>query len=352
MSGESSHRYEMPGVESPPAINPALIWRPRQRPSVDDVWNALRSGDRAALSTAITWLESSNDRDQDDVSILLDRAYPSQAETIRLGITGVPGAGKSTLIETLGLHFLQDDSKQLAVLAVDPSSPITGGSILGDKSRMPELARHPRAFIRPSPARGTLGGVGAATFEAISLCEAAGMTMIIVETVGVGQSESAVRGMVDIVLLLMLTGAGDDLQGMKRGVLELADILAVTKADGENRLAAEVVAQQLRSALTFFTPASQHWNPPVLPVSVHDESSVDQLVQTIQECYSKLSSLGDLEKRRQNQVMEFTDRLIAEQWRRRWTQNGRNQAVFDQVATGELPPRRAAHIMWEAIQNP
>jgi LAO/AO transport system kinase len=178
------------------------------------------------------------------------------------------------------------------------------------------------------------------------------MTMIIVETVGVGQSESAVRGMVDIFLLLMLTGAGDDLQGMKRGVLELADILAVTKADGENRLSAEVVAQQLRSALTFFTPASQHWNPPVLTVSVHDESSVDQLVQTIQECYSKLSSVGDLKNRRQNQVMEFTDRLIAEQWRRRHAQSGRNQAVFDQVVTGELSPRRAAQIWWEAIQNP
>ena len=351
MSDVSAHRMEMPGVDPRPAINPSARRSPRPRPSLDEVWVRLCQGDRAALSLAITWLESTLPRDHEEVTELLDRAQRSGNTSTRIGFTGVPGVGKSTLIEAVGLELLGEDDVQLAVLAVDPSSPISGGSILGDKSRMVELSRHPRAFIRPSPSRGTLGGVGAFTCEAISLCEAAGMNVIVVETVGVGQSESTVRDLVDVFLLLMLTGAGDDLQGMKRGVLELADLIAVTKADGDNRVAAEVVAQQLRAALGYFTPASAAWSPLVQTVSVREANSVRDLVEAVARCHEALAKSGDLVRRRREQTAKLTNALMDDYCRRSFDNRDAREMLVSKAAEGELSPRRAAAVWWESAHR-
>lgn len=351
MSGGEQHRFEMPGVEPPPAINPHARRVAPTRPSVDDLRKRLQEQDRSALSLAITWLESTHPRDQEDVTQLLDRAHSARPRSLRIGITGVPGSGKSTLIESLGLQFLSDPEVDLAVLAVDPSSPISGGSILGDKSRMVQLARHPRAFVRPSPSRGTLGGVGGFTHEAITLCEAAGKNLIIVETVGVGQSEATVRDMVDVFLLLMLTGAGDDLQGMKRGVLELADILAVTKADGENKVRASVVCQQLRGTLGFFTPLSRHWSPVVETVSVQDPPSVSLLQERIRECEAALLGSGELETRRADQRERFALQSMETLWQREFLDDDLRGQLLSQVRKNELTPRRAARLWWEAVKK-
>jgi len=351
MSGGEQHRFEMPGVEPPPAINPHARRVAPYRPTVDELWNRLQDRDRSALSLAITWLESTHPRDQDDIAQILDRAQSGDARSLRLGITGVPGSGKSTLIESLGLQFLSDPEVDLAVLAIDPSSPISGGSILGDKSRMVQLSRHPRAFVRPSPSRGTLGGVGGFTHEAIALCEAAGKNLIIVETVGVGQSEATVRDMVDVFLLLMLTGAGDDLQGMKRGVLELADILAVTKADGENKVRAGVVCQQLRGTLGFFMPLSPHWSTQVETVSVHDPASVSQLRDRIRECETILRGAGEFDARRATQRVRFALQSMETLWQREFMGDDNREELLGQVRRNELTPRRAAQRWWDSVRK-
>jgi LAO/AO transport system kinase len=230
------------GIPQPPSINPDVLTRSgrikRQRYSVDEFVKAIVSGNRTILSQAITLTESSLPEHYETAQAIIEKCLPFSSESVRIGITGVPGAGKSTFIETFGLH-ITGEGRKLAVLTIDPSSERTKGSILGDKTRMEQLSNHPSAFIRPSPAAGSHGGVARKTRETIILCEAAGFDTVIVETVGVGQSETAVNSMVDFFLLLMLAEAGDELQGIKRGIIEMADLIAITKADGPNKVPAE-----------------------------------------------------------------------------------------------------------------
>jgi LAO/AO transport system kinase len=237
---------------------------PRRRElSVDDYVQGILSGNRAVLARAITLVESNSAAHQELAQQVLIEVLPHTGKAHRVGITGVPGVGKSTFIETLGTQLTNTGSK-VAVLAVDPSSGISGGSILGDKTRMSKLSVDPNAFIRPSPTSGSLGGVNRKTRETSLLCEAAGFDVILIETVGVGQSETVVAEMVDFFLVLMLAGAGDELQGIKRGILELADMVAINKADGANETQARVARSEYASAIRYLKPVSQDWAPPVL----------------------------------------------------------------------------------------
>ncbi len=251
------------GVSQPPSINPAVIKsgrKQRQSYSIDEFVSGIISGNRTILSQAITLVESSLPEHYNTAQIIIEKCLPYSSKSIRIGITGVPGAGKSTFIETFGLQ-VTNEGRKLAVLTIDPSSEQTRGSILGDKTRMEKLSTHPDAFIRPSPAAGTLGGVARKTRETIILCEAAGFNTILVETVGVGQSETTVHSMVDFFLLLMISGAGDELQGIKRGIMEMADMIAVTKADGANRLVAEGTKVTFLNAVRMFPEKSSGWRP-------------------------------------------------------------------------------------------
>ena len=253
----------------------------------------VRSGDRALLARAITLVESSKAEHQLRAQELLQTLLPQTGNAYRLGITGVPGVGKSTMIDQFGTNLTRAGHK-VAVLAVDPTSSRSGGSILGDKTRMPRLAQDENAFIRPSPTSGTLGGVTRKTRETMALCEAAGFDIVLVETVGVGQSETAVCEMVDFFLVLMLPGAGDELQGIKKGVIEIADMIAVNKADGENVERATLAASEYRSALNILTPASANWSPPVLTVSAKENTGLDTLWQKIEEHRETLTQSGEI----------------------------------------------------------
>ncbi|MFY7998756.1 MAG: methylmalonyl Co-A mutase-associated GTPase MeaB [Candidatus Kapaibacteriota bacterium] len=251
-----------------------------QPPNLLALAQALRAGNRRALAKAITLVESRRGEDMAQAQELINLILPQTGASQRIGITGVPGVGKSTFIEALGLMLIQQ-GHTVAVLAIDPSSERTGGSILGDKTRMMELSRSEAAFIRPSPAGQTLGGVARRTRETMLLCEAAGFDVVLVETVGVGQSETAVASMVDFFLVLALAGAGDELQGMKRGIMELADAIAINKAEESNRQAAERAAQQLRNALHFSAPKYDDWQVPVLLCSALEGHGLTELWQTI-----------------------------------------------------------------------
>src|SRR6056297_272375 len=240
----------------------------------------VRAGDRKILAKTITLIESSLATHQQLVTTVLDELLPDTGNTIRLGITGVPGAGKSTFIENMGLQLI-DQGYRLAVLAVDPSSARSGGSILGDKTRMEKLSARPEAFIRPSPSGGSLGGVSRKTREAMLICEAAGFDVIIIETVGVGQSEASVASMVDFFLVLILAGAGDELQGIKRGILELADAIAVNKADGENIKNAKQTRKAFADALHLLLPSSSTWVPPVMTCSALTMAGINEIWDTV-----------------------------------------------------------------------
>ena len=276
----------------------------------------IAAGERAALARAITLVESTRADHQGEARALLTRLMEKTGRAWRVGLTGVPGVGKSTLIEALGAR-LTGEGRRVAVLAVDPSSSRSRGSILGDKTRMPALAVNPDAFIRPSPSAGTLGGVARKTRESMLLCEAAGYDVVIVETVGVGQSETVVADMVDVFVALMLPGAGDELQGIKKGLLELAEILFVNKADGENRARAERAAKDLKSALHLFAPVSPHWGPVVLTGSAAKDEGIDALWETIETHRDALERAGALDERRAGQQVRWLwsmveDRLITD----------------------------------------
>jgi LAO/AO transport system kinase len=271
---------------------------------VPEMLDRILAGDRAALAQAITLVESSRPDHNERARELLDACLPHTGKSVRLGITGVPGVGKSTFIEALGMHIIRERGERIAVLAIDPSSPVSGGSILGDKTRMPLLGTNENAFIRPSPSRGAPGGVTAATREAMLLCEAAGFQNVFVETIGVGQSEVAVASMVDFFLLLMLAGAGDELQGIKRGVLELADLVAFNKADGDNRIPSEAARRQLESVLTLFPPQPGGWKPPVVTCSARTGDGVAQIWNTILDHRSQMTASGELAKKRQQQARQ------------------------------------------------
>lgn len=264
----------------------------------------VRGGDRRALARAITLVESTRADDRAAAEALLAALLPHTGAAARIGISGVPGVGKSTFIEALGLHVLAR-GRRPAVLAVDPTSSRTGGSILGDKTRMQELSRAPAAFIRPSPTGGTLGGVARRTREAMLVCEAAGFDVVVVETVGVGQSEIAVADMVDTFLLLLLPGGGDELQGIKKGVCEIADILAVNKADGEQAAAARAAAGEYRSALRMLRTGDEIWTPPVLTCSALEGRGVDAVWESVLDHRGTLEAGGGLSRRRAAQARRW-----------------------------------------------
>lgn len=263
----------------------------------------IAAGETSILARAITLVESTSAKHSDVAAELMHLLLPARTSSVRVGITGVPGVGKSTFIEAFGL-YLCDHGHRVAVLAVDPSSAISGGSILGDKTRMELLSRHKSAYIRPSPSSGALGGVNRKTRETITLCEAAGYDVILVETVGVGQSEIAVRSMTDFFLLLALTGAGDDLQGIKKGIMEMADGIAVTKADGDNVVAAEKLKLELAQVLRFLSPATSGWKPEVMMCSSIKGSGIPEVWAMIENFHESMTSSGEWSVRRLQQVRE------------------------------------------------
>jgi LAO/AO transport system kinase len=283
---------------------PASARVPAPPISVDALADGVRGGDRRALAKAITLIESTRADHQESAQRLLEILLPATGRAARVGISGVPGVGKSTFIEAFGLHLIER-GKRIAVLAVDPSSARSGGSILGDKTRMARLAVASAAFIRPSPAAGSLGGVARRTREAMLVCEAAGFDVVVIETVGVGQSEYTVASMVDFFLVLMLAGAGDELQGMKKGILELADALAISKADGDNLARATRAAAEYRNALALFRPRSPHWSPPVLTVSALEGRGIADVWQTIEAHRHALGQSGELAAKRRAQLHDW-----------------------------------------------
>ena len=288
---------------------------PAHRISVEDYTAGIPAGDRTLLARAITLVESTNPEHRRLAQLVLQQLLPLTGNAIRLGITGVPGVGKSTTIDQLGMNLV-NDGKLVAVLAIDPTSKRTGGSILGDKTRMSALAQEKNAFIRPSPSSGTLGGVTKKTRETMALVEAAGFDVVIVETVGVGQSEVAVADMVDFFLVLLLSGAGDDLQGIKKGIIELADMIAINKADGDNIKRAESAASEYRGALQIFTPHGATWFPPVVTVSGRDNRGLQELWAKIIEHREKMTATGEFAVRRQSQAVSWMrdmleDRMMA-----------------------------------------
>ena len=309
----------------------------------------VRAGDRAALARAVTLVESSAPRHAAAAEALVAALLPTSGGALRLGISGVPGVGKSTLIDVLGTQ-LCDGGQRVAVLAIDPSSSVSGGSILGDKTRMDRLAVHPNAFVRPSPARGTLGGVARATRETIILCGAAGYDVVIVETVGVGQSETTVHDMVDVFLLLLLAGGGDELQGIKKGIVELADLLAITKADGDNAPRAAAARNEYAHALQYLGHT-----PPVLACSASSGAGLDTLWQHIQAHYIAARDDGALGTRRAAQDSAWMQRLIDDGLRMRFASDPAVQAaraaMAAQVAAGTMSPWAAARALLAVHQH-
>jgi LAO/AO transport system kinase len=303
------------GIPRPPSINPDIIIKSgrkhRKKYSVHEYFDGILSGDRSILSQAITLVESSLPEHFETGQEIIEKCLPYSSKSVRIGITGVPGVGKSTFIEKFGLH-ITGQGRKLAVLTIDPSSEQTKGSILGDKTRMEQLGIHPGAFIRPSPASGIFGGVARKTRETIILCEAAGFDTIIVETVGVGQSETAVHSMVDFFLLLMLAGAGDELQGIKRGIMELADLVTITKADGPNKIVAEGARVLYQNALHLFSAKPSGWRPPVMTCSALENSGITELWDIIQEYVRFTGSSGYFDEQRKQQAIIRMDNTILE----------------------------------------
>ncbi len=292
--------------------------------------NGVLEQNRRLLSKTITLLESTLPAHRNLASKVLTQLLPHSGKALRLGITGVPGSGKSTFIETLGLR-LADTGHKVAVLAVDPSSRRSGGSILGDKTRMEKLATHENTFIRPSPAGLTLGGVAAKTREIMLVCEAAGFDVILVETVGVGQSETSVAGMVDFFLVMLLAGAGDELQGIKKGILEVADAIVINKADGENKTSAEKACQDLSSAIRMVVPKYPSWRTPVLTSSSQDNESVNKVWQTVLDHTEKMKASGAFVQLRKQQGLEWMWAAIDEGLKRRFDDNKKIREILPQI---------------------
>jgi LAO/AO transport system kinase len=318
--------------------------------SIDKLAAAVRGGDRSALPRAITLVESTRTDHRDRAQQLLLQLMPAAGNALHVGITGVPGVGKSTAIEALGMHLI-GCGHRVAVLAVDPSSTRTGGSILGDKTRMPQLAAHPDAYIRPSPTSGTLGGVAKATRETIVLLEAAGFDVILVETVGVGQSEVAVSNMVDTFVFLTLARTGDQLQGIKKGVLELADIVVVNKADGDHLTEARKAARELSGAIRLIYPRETLWRPPVLTMSALEGTGLEELWDTVERHRDVLTEAGEFEARRRAQQVDWTWQMVRDTVLDRVLSNTAVRKaradVERRVLTGELTPALAAQQILE-----
>lgn len=334
----------MPGSEN----------RAAQGPASADTAEAIRSGDRVALARAITLIESNRPDHRERAQDLLMRLMPHAGSAHHVGLTGVPGVGKSTTIDALGMYLIEQGHR-VAVLAVDPSSTRTGGSILGDKTRMSRLAVDPNAYIRPSPTSGTLGGVTRATRETIVLLEAAGFDVILVETVGVGQSEVAVADMVDTFVFLTLARTGDQLQGIKKGVIELADIVVVNKADGSHVAEAKAAARELSAAIRLIYPRESLWRPPVLTMSAMEGAGLQELWATVVRHREVLTEAGAFESRRRAQQIDWTWSLVRDSVLDRVlnhpTVKELRSRVEQQVRDGELTPALAAQQILDAADQ-
>lgn len=308
------------------------------------------AGNRTQLARAITLVESMRAQDAPVAQAMLAHLMPHTGGAHRIGISGVPGAGKSTLIEALGVRLV-DEGHRVAVLAIDPSSTLSGGSILGDKSRMERLAKRMEAFIRPSPSAATLGGVAQRTRETMLIVEAAGFDVVLVETVGVGQSETAVRGMVDTFVVLLIPGAGDELQGIKKGILEVGDILAVNKADGDRAALARMAARDHAAALQYLRPRDDHWTPKTLTISAATGAGLDELWRIIGEHKAALESAGALEGQRNAQAERWMWSLIEERLMRAFRDHkgvrGALESTVRAVRAGEKPAGAAATSLLE-----
>jgi LAO/AO transport system kinase len=313
----------------------------------------LRSGQRAALARAITLIESRRADHQASARDLVQALLPDTGKAVRVGITGSPGVGKSTTIDALGMYLIGQGHK-VAVLAVDPSSARTGGSILGDKTRMAHLAASDHAFIRPSPSSGTLGGVAAKTREAMLLCEAAGFDVVLVETVGIGQSETAVYDMTDFFLALMLPGAGDELQGIKKGLVELADMIAINKADGDNLKRANTAAAEYRSALHILTPRSEHWFPPVVTYSALTGAGIAELWQKVLDHRAAMNASGEFAARRREQQVKWMWSMLESRMMARLRSDAAIRAKVKkteaEVADGKMTPAVAVEQIAEWLK--
>ena len=325
---------------------------PSKAPDIKALAKDLRAGSRAALARAITLIESRRTDHQAAARELVQTLLPSTGKAMRVGITGSPGVGKSTTIDALGIYLIEQ-AHNVAVLAVDPSSARTGGSILGDKTRMARLAASDHAYIRPSPSSGTLGGVAAKTREAMLLCEAATFDVILVETVGIGQSETVVSEMTDFFLALMLPGAGDELQGIKKGLVELADMIAINKADGDNLKRAQHAAADYRSALHILAPRSEHWQPPIVTYSALTGTGIAELWQKILDHRTAMNASGDFAARRREQQVKWMWSMLEQRMLARLradaSTRSRVKKIESDVADGRLTPAVAAEQILELL---
>jgi LAO/AO transport system kinase len=345
------------GIEQPPQINEELLKKlPRRKRTHDADWyvKKILEGDRIGLSQAITLVESALQEHQEIAQEIIEKCIPNSGQSIRIGITGVPGVGKSTFIEAFGT-FLTGKGHKVAVLAIDPSSQRSKGSILGDKTRMEQLAVDPNAYVRPSPSAGSLGGVARKTRETVVLCEAAGFDVIIIETVGVGQSETAVHSMVDFFLLLMLAGAGDELQGIKRGIMEMADAIVINKADGDNIPKAIQAKAQYQSALHLFPPTPSGWTPRVETCSSLTGEGIDTVWHMMEDYFSLTHANGFFQINRNQQAVNLMTESLQEYLHQAVFGNPFVEKFFDQmknaVVEGHISPYMAARKVFDACLN-
>lgn len=322
--------------------------------TVEEYVAGVLSGDRLALARTITLIESALASHQEYAGQIVDQLLPHTGKGVRLGITGVPGAGKSTYIERFGT-MLTELGHRVAVLAIDPSSSRSGGSILGDKTRMEKLAINPKAFIRPSPSGGSLGGVGRKTRETMLVCEAAGYDVVIIETVGVGQSETTVASMVDFFLVLLIAGAGDELQGIKKGVLEMADAIAINKADGDNINRAKRAQKEYQTALHMLMPISPNWSPPVRICSAVTGNGLEEIWETILDHREKLTACGEMATKHQRQALDWMDFLLDDALRDWFYSNPEVVKLLpklkSEVEEHKTSPSAAARILIKILQS-
>lgn len=338
---------ESPDVRLPDSVQAVPL-------TLEALTSGVLAGERSVLARAITLIESSRPEHRQLADALLEHLLPATGRAQRVGITGLPGVGKSTFVDQLGINLL-DMGHRVAVLAVDPSSSRTGGSILGDKTRMARLAQQTQAFIRPSPAGNALGGVTRVTRETMLLCEAAGFDVVLVETVGVGQSESAVSAMVDFFLVLLLPGTGDDLQGLKKGLIEMADMIAINKADGEFKPRAAATAGDYKAALHILTPASANWQPPVIMISALHNHGFEELWDHVQRHNAVLTGSGELAAKRRAQAVAWMHELIEAGLRQSlWAPKVRARLaeLKVQVTAGTVLPTVAAEEVLSLLRSP